>query len=69
MEFNSFCSAFEDLHISWNPEKVFIPMKMFNQITRKNTFTNYLVDGKLSIYFINSKLFDVNRKKSTILHL
>ena len=56
MEFNAFCSAFEDLHISWNPEKVFIPLNNFNQLTRKNLFANYLVDGKLSkdiTFFIN----------------
>lgn len=47
IEFEKFCESFEDLHISWNPQKVFSPF-ISKDIFRTEKITNNLLQSSLS---------------------
>lgn len=57
IEFEKFCESFEDLHISWNPQKVFSPL-ISKDIFRTEKITNNVLQSSLSkkkkIYIILS---------------
>ena len=50
IEFDRFCESFEDLHISWNPSKIFIPQNYNKEISRVEKMSNHLLNNSLSIY-------------------
>ena len=48
IEFDRFCESFEDLHISWNPAKIFIPQNYNKEISRVEKMSNILLNNSLS---------------------
>jgi hypothetical protein len=50
IEFDRFCESFEDLHISWNPTKIFIPQNYNRELSREERMPNILLINSLSCY-------------------